>query len=708
MKADYLTYRRAVSTAALGLGIQVVLAVALALYATYSGGDHAAGTAAIGAGIGTLVWIVLLVYFDLHRRERLEAIEAESLAAADAAAASAFEGVGDELRVAGRRLAAYSRWVLPAVGVLVGGAFVSLGWLRLSGARALIDADRFVQPAHPGWAISVALGVAFIGFVFARFVSGMGKQDAWSALRAGAAQAVGVAVAGLAIAVAMFVRLAGGPDWPLRYLPVALAAGAIVLGVELLMYFVLDLYRPRTVGERVRPAFESRLLGLVAAPDRVAESIGDALNYQFGVDVTGSWFYRLLQRSVALLLLLGGLIAWGLTSLVVVQPHQRAMILTFGKVDRADVGPGLHVKWPWPVSSVVTPALAVRDHGHGGPAGDRPRMVRTTTGVLTMHLGTNPPDEGDAPIIWGVQHAVGERFLLTQPERAGAEAVTAAADAGGDGAGALSLVAIEVPVHFVVSSVELFERLAAPGQQQDLLEGIGRRIVTRFVSTLSVEEVLSADRRSLAELIRLELEAGFGTLNDGRGAGIELLFVGVAGVHPPREVAPNFERVVQAQQVRESNIESATADQIRTLAEVAGSVDLAEQILAKLDELDRARIESAEALRIDALELEVQKLLERAGGEAGEGLMRASAGRWRSHMGARGAAALSAGQHEAFLAAPRIYAAEAYYRALRDAIRDARVFITSSGRPMRAVLELQDLRAGPGVFDTEAGAELQN
>jgi regulator of protease activity HflC (stomatin/prohibitin superfamily) len=693
------------------------------LYATYSGGDHAASTAAIAAALGSVIWVVLLVYFDQHRRERLEAMEAETLAAADAAASSAFESSGDELRVAARRVAAFSKWVLPTAALLVGGGLIALGWLRLGPAREMSDADKFVQPAHPGWAISVCLGVAFVGFVFARFVSGMGKQNAWSALRAGAAQSVGVALAGLAIAIAMFVRLAGGPDWPLRYVPMVVAVGTIIVGVEMVVYFILDLYRPRTTGERLRPAFESRLLGFVAAPDRVAESIGEAVNYQFGVDVTSSWFYQLLQRSVALLVLLGGLIAWGLTALVVVQPHQRAMILTFGRVERADVGPGLHVKWPWPVSTVVTPELTVAEtHGDTHDAG-RDRIVRTTTGVHTMSLGTNPPDRGEGPILWGVQHAVGERFLLAQPDRDEA----AAADAGGapglatgngpgtaleagsgpDNSGALSLVAMEVPVQFAVRDVELFERLAAPGQQQNLLESIGRRLITRFVSTLTVEEVLSGDRQELARAVHAQLEEAYAALNDGRGAGIDILFVGVTGVHPPREVAPNFERVVQAQQVRESNIESATADQIRTLAEVAGSVDLAEEIIAKLDELSLARVTEGEGLRVDGLELEVQKLLERAGGEAGESLTRATAARWREHMGARGSAALSAGQHAAFQAAPGVYAAELYFRALRESIRDARVFITSSGRPVRAVLELQDLRAGQDVFDTQAGAELQ-
>ena len=59
-----------------------------------------------------------------------------------------------------------------------------------------------------------------------------------------------------------------------------------------------------------RPAMDSRLLSFVAAPDRLAQSIGDALNYQFGFNVTESWFYQLVSRWLASLALVGALVVW--------------------------------------------------------------------------------------------------------------------------------------------------------------------------------------------------------------------------------------------------------------------------------------------------------------------------------------------------------------------------------------------------------------
>jgi hypothetical protein len=102
MKADYLSYQRATSRSLLGLVIQLVLGLVLLLYGLF-GADKAAQTAAAYVLLGVPVWLSLAILFDQHRRERIEAIEAEAFAASDAAASSVFEQSGDDLRVAAGR-----------------------------------------------------------------------------------------------------------------------------------------------------------------------------------------------------------------------------------------------------------------------------------------------------------------------------------------------------------------------------------------------------------------------------------------------------------------------------------------------------------------------------------------------------------------------------------------------------------------------------
>ncbi len=696
MKGDYLTYRRGTSVSVLGLLIQAGLALGVLVYGRIAG-DHAAITLSIYMGIGLIIWLGLALFYDQQRRERIEAMEAEALAS-ESGASSAFESTGDDLRVAARRVVTIQKWVLPTLAVVISVLLITLGLVRQASGRPLIEHDNYGQAAQPGWGIALGLGVAFVGFVFARFISGMGKQPSWTALRAGAAQSVGAAIGGFAIALASFVELAIGPDAIGRYLPVVFGICMVVLGAEIAINFLLDLYRPRKAGEELRPAFDSRVLGFAAAPDKIAESVGDALSYQFGVDVTGSWFYRLLRRSVALLVLMGLIIGWGMTTLVIVEPHQRALILTngqiskplfsFGETGEQDVGPGLHIKYPWPFGEALVPEFTTTVPGRG--------LVRsrTTTGVRTLHLGTNPPEAGDSPILWTEKHTTDEVVNIVQPSEERSEDNAR----GGD----VALIAVEVPVQFVISDLVLYEQLAGPGQRENVLRATGRRVVMQHLSAMRIDQIITTERTTLASAIRKELEVAYGALNDGRGAGVELVFVGAGGVHPPETVAPNFESLIQAQQNYESMIESARGEQIQELTSVAGSVELAGQIVDELDALEALIEAGGDETEIARGRLGVQRLLERAGGEAGELLIRAAASRWERHMGERAKATLFEGQVAAYEAAPDLYQSRLYFEAMLEAMRDARVFI--NGVPGAKVrIDLNDRQSGIDVFGDEAG-----
>lgn len=702
-QGDYLTYRKAANTAIIGLVIQLVLTLTIFFYTQASGDDSAAaGTVFLLSGV--LVWGVLLLVFDQHRRERIEAMEAEQLAVSGAAAASAFENSADELRVAARRLAFMYKWIVPGTGLLLALITIWFGFGAFSG----IKPGELNTTSKPGWALAIGISIAVVGFVFARFVSGMAKVDAWANLRAGATTSVAAALVGLVLAIGGFLELALGIDFLVNYGPYIISVGMMAYGVEIILNFLLDLYRPRKPGELPRPAFDSRFLSLLAAPDRIAENVGEAVNYQFGIDVTSSWFYQLLSKWIVALIAIAVGIGWLMSSMVVVEPHERGLILTngviseplfsFGEQGDGDVGPGLHVKWPWPFSTYETPVSVGR--------GDQ--EVRTTTGVRVLHLASNPPEDDKNIILWTENHTRGERLNIVQPER-NPEIEARASDEAASSVAELSLVAAEVPMHFVVRNVKLYDQFAAPGQRDQVLLQVGRRVVTQYLGELAIDEVLATNRTTMPAELKQRLTDAYAQLNDGQGAGIEILFVGVNGVHPPTKVAPSFERVISARQNRESVIEFARKEQIAMLADIAGSVELAEEISAKLVALEALRrSEGNESDAFIEAELEVQRLLERAGGEAGELILSASANRWVRHMSERGLASLLQGQQSAYLASPELYRSNMYFEALLVAMRESRVYLTPGElESLKIRLELQDKKAGTTVFDAERGADLQ-
>jgi len=530
--------------------------------------------------------------------------------------------------------------------------------------------DTFNVPIHSGWAVAVGLGVAVIGFVFARFVAGMAQQPVWINLRAGAVHSVNASIAGLAVAVAHGVAYLGTDALYAAIIHV-LPALMIVIGVEIVLNFILNIYRPRRAGEHPRPAFESRILGFVSAPDRIAESISDAINYQFGWDVSATWFYQLLSRSVFGLAVLAGLLLWLLTALAVVAPDEKGLILRHGQIARA-VESGLHLKRPWPFESLETyPALHVSE--------------------LVIGAESHASHEADGhdhalqAILWTEAHG-NETLTILQPE----SAVTASE-------GDLSLLVIEAVVQYEVEDLNAYKRLAADAtdrddpdrMRRDLLRAQASRVLLQYASGLRLDEVIGPDRDRLnAELLaRLRVAfASLGAINpetgEPRGAGVRILFAGIANAHPPadEDVAKAFEGVVSAEQPRLAAIEQARKEAIDTLAEVAGAPALAREIHALILELETLRETAADPERVAEQEARIQTLLETAGGDAAVLIAAARADRWERHMRARGRAVRHNGRVALFRAAPEPYIASQYLETIAAAVGDARLFITDFAR----------------------------
>lgn len=689
MKADHLSFKRASSVSMLGLAIQIAVTLVLFFYSYYSG-DHAAFSASFFSMVGIVVWFVLLLLFDQHRRERLEAMEAEALASE--ANTSVFEEGAADLRLASRRLQTWYRFVIPAVSILIGAALIALGYWRYRVDHEFALPGELPDARHAGWAMAFGLIIAFVGFVFARFVSGMAKQAAWANLRGGSAYAVGAALIGLLLAVSQFVDVAGS-DVLRRLMVIGVPILMIGLGVEVLLTFLLDLYRPRKKGAYPRPAFDSRVLSLISAPDRIARSIGEALDYQLGFGVQQTWFYRLVLRSWPLAVVFGVFVIWLLSCGTVVGPDQRGMVLRFGKVVRQDIGPGLHFKAPWPIDKVVIPELTERDEA------GRIRVVgQTARGIRTLQLGTSPAEEGTDPILWTNNHTKEEIYNIVQPS---------VIEDGGRAGQDVALVAVEIPLKYEVSDVWLYDQLGPPGVREDILRVTGTRAVTAYLSAVSLDRILGADRSELSEAMRQRVQAAFDGLNAGpdgvpRGAGVEVLSITAARMHPPSEVAPKFEEVVIAEQNRQSKIETALGNEVAMLAGVAGSVEAAREIVAAIDVLDQMRTRGASERDQAEQEAVVVELITAAQGEAATVLAGAQAERWNKHMGAWSEAIRYQGMVASYRASPIVYHARMYFNALSVSLADSRLFIVGSGDAKVHIRgELQTEKVGVGIFQKD-------
>ncbi|MCA9292745.1 MAG: hypothetical protein KDA20_02905 [Phycisphaerales bacterium] len=651
--ADQLSYKRAVTTTAIGFGIQAVIAIVLLVYGSL-GGDRAAFEGGLLVLLGLGVWIALMLVFHQHRLERREAAEAEAFAASEASSASVFEQTATDQLVHANRLNWLHKWVLPAVSVGLGGVYILLGVMFYLGNERRVAIETFVKPKESGWAIAIGAGVAVIGFVFARFVAGMAKQRIWSLLNGGAASAVGAAVVGSLLAVAHFMSAAMGTDWLLRPLPRVIDVFMVLIGAEMFLHFVLNLYKPRRAGEWLRPALDSRVLAFIAAPDQLARSVSGAINYQFGFNVSSTWFYRLLSKYIIGLALLALVLVWAATCITVIRPDETGLKITWGRMSDKVLPPGPVFKLPAPFAKVVT---------------------FSAEAVNEVHIGVQPDTlETAKPLLWTADDEPGEaeQFFIVQPARRNGDANVRD----------VSLLSGSVAVHYVVKDLPAYYRLAQDGpagdverNRADLLEhvisGVARGVIARY----SVDDLLGEARVSIADSIRGDVQQRLDQINSG----VEVVFAGISEVSPSHDAASAFEAVVAADQEREALIERAASTRIAVLSQSAGDVRRAEHIVEALDVLDGLQRDGAKEDTIDAQEHEVIARILAAGGEAARTIAQAKADRWRTHMGARSRAVRSEGQIAAYLAAPAFYRIQTELDAWWDAAKESRVFVVPKG-----------------------------
>ena len=129
MAHDQQTYRRATTAAIVGLVVQVVLSIAIALIGLWA--KSPALEAATWYFVGGIpIWIVLCLLYNQARIERVEALEAEQIIHQDQQAAAIFEEQADDLDLARRRLQKLQTWGLNIVSLLVAIYLLVLGGLN--------------------------------------------------------------------------------------------------------------------------------------------------------------------------------------------------------------------------------------------------------------------------------------------------------------------------------------------------------------------------------------------------------------------------------------------------------------------------------------------------------------------------------------------------------------------------------------------------
>lgn len=264
-------------------------------------------------------------------------------------------------------------------------------------------------------------------------------------------------------------------------------------------------------------------LRLLADSLRPLNSLFGTLAEAFGIDLRGTWALDLARRSALPLALLLVLLGWLSSSLVVVPLGKVGVVERFGaRVSDEPIGPGLHIGLPWPMQ--VT------------------RRVDTGS-VRSLNLGFDGATS-DFGQLWDRPHAEEEYLLLL-----------------GNGS---ELVSVAGYVQWrVADAVQYVYGHQNPDATVDRLAG---EALLERTSGRMLDDVLNANLAQFAADVERDLQAAC----DREGLGVEIVDLTLVGLHPPVDVAQDYQDVVASQIEAETKVTEAEASATRTLGDALG------------------------------------------------------------------------------------------------------------------------------------------
>ncbi len=654
-----LTSKRAKQVAILGLVMSLLFFVATFILGMMS--QAFAVTALAWQILGTvLVWFVLVVQFHQRVLAEQEKLDIAHLARSGEAG-TIFQAGSDRVALfaeSQKRLEVLEKWFIPSFGIVIALYLVGMGILSTTKVKTALE----MTPKKPELSLFFVVIVWFLSFLISRYATGMSAQRIWKPLRAGGSMLI--ATSGIAFLVA-FALAASYFHYPvgLRIMAWVTPILMIVLGSEILLNALLDFYRPRIAGQYSRSCFDSRLLGLFNEPGGLFHTVASAIDYQFGFQVSQTWFYKLLEKAILPLFLFAVAVLYLLSCFVVVQEGHEAIIEHFGspnpKYGGRHVGPGFYVKNPWPFDKVYTYPTDI---------------------IEQINIGFVENDKTlDEPLLWGKKHYKEEYSLLVAMQERGPRTK--------GGPPPVSLVNAAVPVHYRVKDLYAYlynfylNSESRINGARDMLEAICYRELVRFAASARIETDDSVARQGIQasllgpgrEPASIYLREQIQKAADQANLGVEIVLVNLQGIHPPVEVAEAYQGVISAAQQKQAAILKAKAEWNKTLTELCGSTDQAEKLYA----LAQTYLKSAESDPDKArqYQAELRSAFHESQGVIFQTLSQAEGYRFERETIAKAIGQRFQGQLQAHQAAPNLYRHFERLGMLEDTLPSLRKYI---------------------------------
>ena len=662
-----ISSKRAEYVALAALGLSIIFFVATMLIGFYSGATAAIALSwqILGGGLIFFALAVQLHQQSLAEREKLDQAQLENSKSSD----TIFQSDANRMAMfesAQKQLAILEKWFIPIFGIVIAAYQVGLGLFLFFSLKSS-DTGALIRDLSAPRLYSVFLVIiAFVAFLLSRYATGMSSERKWEPLRAGGSSLLATAVLAFALAISLafasfdYIGVLTVVSWTI---PIVF----IVLGAETTLNAVLDIYRPRIKGQYARSAFDSRMLGAISEPGGILHTFTSSIDYQFGFKVSQTWFYQLLAKAIVPLVMIGILALYLLSCVVVVSPGEEAVIEHLGSFDRI-AEPGMTFKFPYPFDiAYIYPKTVIQQVNIGFVENE---IKRDKDGNDILN-----------PLLWGEKHYDEEFPLLV--------ASKGHAGYGRDEEGTVpvSLVVAAIPVQYTIKDLKKF--MYNHSDARAMLETICYREVTRYAAsgTIETDEVdsgkeslLGAGRKAAGEILKDRIQAAA----DAAELGIEIVLLGLQGVHPPPEVAVEYQQVVGAIQQKQALIMDSQAARNKILTALGGSVAQVDVLYSLAKKYQKAN-EAGDAEAFKTLGDQLDMALENSSGDIYKIISEAKAYAFERVELSKAMGNRFAGQVKAYRASPAIYKQILRLKMLEDSLEGTRKYVIISDDNKRQI-----------------------
>ena len=631
--------RRGVIHSLTGFSVQLLLTAVLVWLAC---GVRVANASHVlwAACTGLIVWLHLILTFLLIEREAERGGHAKN-GNWTASEAKAINRDSHQSRIS--RLA-YARFLVPVLEL--GAAALLFQSLRIG-----LDA----KPAtFPTTAVSDLLLVAILSIgtmvlvVFTVYLTHLMRVGAWRPIKCARN------VSGL-MTVMVIGLLAGAGG---RHFGVSGVSGVVgwvfvvinsLLGTEILFCMLLRLFTPRPPDTVFRPAFDFYLLEGLSQPMQSGFVFAAMLENIFGFDITQTAVGKRAQTLIVPAVLLVAFLLFGFSTIVIVRPQEKAIVMTLGRLQPATLGPGLHFKFPWPIG-----------------------MARhyTVSAILSIHVGSHRPADKNrsvyrkgVPILWTNMHGfnMDELLICSSPlNRINGLGNPAQPPRGSHRVPSVSLAAADVQVQYIIDNV--LAHVRSSSQPERLLQRLAEACASRFIYRYDIDGLFCDARLEAVESLKDAIQSAC----DACDLGVRIVNVAITAVHPPVDVADAFEETVAAMQERETRVQEARQAAVRIQTETTGDP----QRFARL-----AALADGDGTGPDMDGTEQNQLLERCGGAVSQVLTEAQAYRFSRENGQRGKTDRFGKQLQALQASPQNYRFDHYFSVIENGLSNSRKIV---------------------------------